>query len=118
MFLVQTVLALQPAGAAVPIAWLLFAFFAASSTTGYIVVGQMFPREQMARVSTAANTLTLVAAFVLQTAIGWILDLWPRTPAGGWDPRGYSAALALSAAMQVLVSIPLLAGGAVWRAKS
>jgi MFS family permease len=118
MLLVQTVLALQPAGAAVPIAWLLFAFFAASSTTGYIVVGQMFPREQMARVSTAANTLTLVAAFVLQTAIGWILDLWPRTPAGGWDPRGYSAALALSAAMQVLVSIPLLAGGAVWRAKS
>ena len=116
MFLVQILLALQPSGAAVPIAWLLFAFFAASSTTGYIVVGQMFPREQMARVSTAANTVTLVGAFVLQSAIGWVLDLWPRTAAGGWDPRGYSAALALSATVQALLAVPLLRS--TWRAKS
>ena len=116
MFLVQIVLALQPSGAAVPIAWLLFAFFAAASTSGYIVVGQMFPRDQMARVSTTANTLTLVGAFFLQSAIGWILDLWPRTAAGGWDPRGYSAALALSAAVQALLAIPLLR--VTWRTKS
>ena len=118
LVLAQIALALQPAGAAVPIVWLLFAFFAAASTTGYIVVGQMFPREQMARVSTAANTLTLVGAFLLQTAIGWILDLWPRTATGGWDPRGYSAALALSATIQVLLAIPLFTGGALWRARS
>lgn len=118
MVLTQIALALQPRGAAVPVLWLLFAFFAAASTTGYIVVGQMFPREQMARVSTAANTVTLVGAFLLQTAIGWILDLWPRTPAGGWDPRGYSVALAGSAALQVLLAIPLFTGGALWRAKS
>ena len=116
MFLVQVALALQPSGAAVPIAWLLFAFFAASSTTGYIVVGQMFPRDQMARVSTAANTVTLVGAFVLQSAIGWILDLWPRTAGGGWDPRGYSAALALSATIQVLLAVPLLR--VIWLEKS
>jgi MFS family permease len=118
LILAQIALALQPAGAAVPVVWLVFAFFAAASTTGYIVVGQMFPREQMARVSTAANTLTLVGAFVLQSLIGWILDLWPRTPSGGWDPRGYSAALVLSAVMQVLLAIPLFSGGALWRAKS
>jgi sugar phosphate permease len=118
MVLVQVALALQPGGAVVPVVWLLFAFFAAASTTGYIVVGQMFPREQMARVSTAANTLTLAGAFVLQTAIGWVLDLWPRAPAGGWDPRGYSVALAGSAAIQVLLAVPLLQGGALWRARS
>ena len=118
MVLTQIGLALQPRGAAVPVLWLLFAFFAAASTTGYIVVGQMFPREQMARVSTAANTLTLVGAFLLQSSIGWVLDLWPRTPAGGWDPRGYSVALAGSAALQVLLAIPLFTGGALWRAKS
>lgn len=118
LVLAQIALALQPGGAAVPIAWLLFAFFAAASTTGYVVVGQMFPREQMARVSTAANTLTLVGAFLLQTAVGWLLDLWPRTATGGWDPRGYSTALALSAAIQALLAIPLLAGGAKWRARS
>src|SRR3954447_4391659 len=65
LVLAQIVLALQPAGAAVPIVWLVFSFFAAASTTGYVVVGQMFPREHMARVSTAANTLTLSGAFVL-----------------------------------------------------
>ena len=114
----QIVLALQPAGAAVPVVWLLFAFFAAASTNGYIVVGQMFPREQMARVSTAANTITLVGAFILQSAIGWILDLWPRTTSGGWDPRGYSAALAVSVVIQMLLAIPLFARGSLWRARS
>ena len=104
----QIGLALQPRGAAVTILWVLFAFFSAGATSGYVVVGQMFPSEQMGRVSTAANTLTLVGAFVLQTSIGWILDLWPRTAGGGWDPRGYSAALAISAVIQALVAAQLL----------
>jgi hypothetical protein len=68
----------------------------------------MFPREQMGRVSTAVNTLTLVGAFVLQSVIGALLDLWPRTADGGWDPRGYSAALWLSAAIQVIVAVRLV----------
>jgi sugar phosphate permease len=104
----QIGLALQPSGAAVTILWVLFAFFSAGATSGYVAVGQMFPSEQMGRVSTAANTLTLGGAFVLQTSIGWILDLWPRTADGGWDPRGYSAALVVSALIQVLVAAPLL----------
>ncbi len=106
----QIGLALRPSGAAVPVLWALFAFFAAGSTPGYVTVGQMFPREQMGRVSTAANTLTLVGAFVLQAVIGAMLDLWPRTANGGWDPRGYSAALALSIAIQVIVAARLLRG--------
>jgi hypothetical protein len=62
----------------------------------------MFPTDQIGRVATAVNTLTLVGAFVLQAAIGWILDLWPRTATGGWDPNAYSAALVLSAVVQLL----------------
>ncbi|HZC78640.1 MAG TPA: MFS transporter [Ktedonobacterales bacterium] len=104
----QVVLALQPGGAAVPAAWVLFAFCAAGSTPGYVIVGQMFPREQMGRVSTAANTLTLIGAFVLQTVIGALLDLWPRTTDGGWDPRGYSVALALSVVIQIVVVLRLI----------
>jgi hypothetical protein len=107
----QIGLALQPAGAAVTILWVLFAFFAAGSTSGYVAVGQMFPPGQMGRVSTAANTLTLGGAFLLQVIIGWILDLWPRTTEGGWDPRGYSAALALSVLIQALLAARLLLGG-------
>ena len=85
--------------------WVIFAFCGAGGPTGYIAVGQMFPVEQTARVATAINALTLGCAFVLQAAIGAILDQWPRTASGGWDPHGYSAALALSVGMQVAVAI-------------
>jgi len=104
----QVGLMLQPTGdAAVTVLWLLFAFFGAAGPSGYVAVGQMFPPEQMGRVSTAINTLTLSGAFLLQAAIGWILDLWPRTAAGGWDPRGYSAALLLSVAVQLVIAARL-----------
>ena len=85
--------------------WVLFAFCGAGGPAGYIAVGQMFPVEQTARVATAINALTLGCAFLLQAAIGAILDQWPRTASGGWDPHGYSAALALSVGVQVLVAI-------------
>jgi predicted MFS family arabinose efflux permease len=108
----QVGLALQPAGlAAVTILWVVFAFCAAGAAPGYVAVGQMFPAEQTARVATAVNTLTLGGAFLLQATIGWILDLWPRTAAGGWDPAGYSAALALSVAVQAVLAARLLRMG-------
>jgi hypothetical protein len=70
----------------------------------------MFPPEQTARVATAVNSLTLVGAFLLQAAVGGVLDLWPRTASGGWDPRGYSAALAISLVLQLVVAARLLGG--------
>jgi predicted MFS family arabinose efflux permease len=107
----QIGLALQPtAPLVVGILWMLFAFCVAGATAGYISVGQMFPHEQTARVATAVNTLTLGAAFVLQAAVGWILDLWPRAASGGWEPRGYSAALACSLLLQVFVAARLFGG--------
>jgi MFS family permease len=115
----QIGLALQPKGAAtVTILWVAFAFFASGGATGYVAVGQMFPPEQMGRVSTATNTLTLGGAFLLQSAIGWILDLWPRTAAGGWDPKGYSAALILSVAVQLIVAVRLAGSATPWRRRA
>ena len=107
----QIGLALQPtAPLVVGALWMVFAFCVAGATAGYITVGQMFPPGQTARVATAVNTLTLGAAFALQAAVGWILDLWPRTAAGGWEPRGYSAALAGSLVLQVFIAARLLGG--------
>jgi predicted MFS family arabinose efflux permease len=107
----QIGLALQPtAPLVVGGLWMLFAFCVAGATAGYITVGQMFPPGQTARVATAVNTLTLGAAFVLQAAVGWVLDLWPRTGTGGWDPRGYSAALAGSLALQLFIAARLIGG--------
>jgi hypothetical protein len=115
----QIGLALQPASVtAVTALWVLFAFFAAGAASGYVAVGQMFPAEQVGRVATAVNTLTLGGAFLLQAAIGWTLDLWPRTAAGGWDPQGYSAALVLSAAIQLFVAARLSSWTTPWRQRS
>ncbi len=116
LLVAQVGLMLQPTGAAsVMLLWVMFAFFASGGPAGYVAIGQMFPAEQMGRVSTAINTLTLAGAFLLQAAIGWILDLWPRTPGEGWDPRGYSAALALSVAVQLFVAVRLAGSTAFWR---
>lgn len=101
-------LILQPSGVAtVTVLWTLFAFFSAGGPAGYVAVGQMFPAEQMGRVAAAINTLTLAGAFLLQAVIGWLLDLWPRTPADGWDPRGYSAALAVSVVVHLFLAARL-----------
>lgn len=115
----QIGLMLQPAGAAaVTVLWVMFAFCAAGGPTGYVAVGQMFPREQMGRVSTAVNTLTLVGAFLLQSVTGWILDLWPRGASGGWDPRGYSAALMLSVVVQLFLAARLAGWATPWRRRA
>ena len=98
----QVGLMLQPTNALAVISlWALFAFCAAGGPTAYIAVGQMFPVEQTARIATAINTLTLCGAFALQAVIGVILDLWPRTAAGGWDANAYSTALAVSIAVHL-----------------
>ena len=119
LLIAEVGLILQPRDATtVTILWMLFAFFTSGGPSGYVAVGQMFPAEQVGRVSTAINTLTLGGAFLLQSMIGWILDLWPRTPSHGWDPRGYSAALMLSVLLHALLAAGLLGWTPRWRRPS
>ena len=94
--------------------WLAIAVFGTAGPVGYIAVCQMFPPEQTGRVSTAVNTLTLGFAFLVQAAIGWILDLWPRTASDGWDPDGYSWALALTVVLQALAALAMATAQRRW----
>ena len=104
--LLQVGLMLQPRQPAVVLAlFLAMAVFGAGGSVGYVVVNQMFPPELTGRVSTAVNTVALGGAFLVQAAIGWILDLWPRTASGGWDPDGYSWALGLTAVLQAVAAV-------------
>lgn len=82
--------------------WAAFPFFASAGPPGYAAIAQRFEVAVMGRVSTAINALTLAGAFGLQALIGWLLDFWPRTAAGGWDPAGYGWAMGLAIAAQVL----------------
>jgi predicted MFS family arabinose efflux permease len=106
MVLLQAGLMLQPRQPSVVLVlWLAIAVLGTAGPVGYIAVAQMFPPDQTGRVSTAVNTLTLGGAFLVQAAIGWILDLWPRTASDGWHPDGYSWALALTLALQALAAL-------------
>lgn len=89
----------------VTLLWSALALIAAAGPPGYAVIAQLFPVEQMGRVSTVINTVVLGGAFAMQSLIGWILDLWPRTAAGGWDVAGYRWALGLSMAMQAIALV-------------
>ena len=80
--------------------WFAFAFAAAVGPPSYAVVGQRFPPELAGRVATAINAAMLALVFFLQNAIGWVLDLWPRLPDGGWHPAGYGWALGMTLLLQ------------------
>jgi MFS family permease len=84
--------------------WFLFSFCGSVGVAGYAAMGQGFPPELQGRVATAINFSMLLLVFVLQTGIGAILDLWPRTAAGGWNPAGYAVALGVTFLLQALAA--------------
>lgn len=106
----QLLLITQPVGnlAVLGAIWFLFALFSAAGPAGYAAIGQRFGAELAGRVATAINVTMLVLVFLLQNAIGWILDLWPRTESGGWDAAGYGWALAMTLAMQGIAALWML----------
>ena len=110
LWLTQILLILDPIThpAAIGALWFLFAFLSSAGPSGYAAVAQRFPPELAGRVGTAINGTMLVFVFVLQNAIGWILDLWPRTATGGWDAGGYGWALGLTALLQAVAAVWML----------
>jgi len=100
----QLVFALAPPSGAVALcmAWGGFALAASAGPIAYAAIGQRFGTELAGRVATAINATMLALVFVLQTGVGAVLDLWPRTADGGWDPGGYRAALLGTASLQAL----------------
>jgi len=113
IWLVQVLLILHPFQDAWLIGgcWFLFSFLSSAAVSGYAAIGQRFPPDIAGRVNTAINFSMLVLVVILQNAIGWILDLWPRTSTGGWDGQGYGWAMAMTLVLQVLTTAGMLRGG-------
>jgi hypothetical protein len=84
--------------------WFVFSFCGSVGVAGYAAMGQGFPPELQGRVATAINFAMLVLVFAFQTGIGAILDVWPRTASGGWDPAGYAVALSATFLLQALAA--------------
>ncbi|MGE0226531.1 MAG: MFS transporter [Acetobacteraceae bacterium] len=110
IWLLQITLILRPSGhpAAIGALWFGFSFVSAAGPAGYSAVAQRFPPEVAGRIGTALNFTMLVFVFILQNVIGWVLDLWPRTAAGGWNPVGYDWAMGLTVLLQAMSVVWLL----------
>ena len=98
---VQVLLAAQWTALALP-AWMLFGFFGASGILSYAALPQGFPTQMAGRVITGLNVFTFAGAFAAQWGIGWIINLWPAAPGGGYAPEGYQAAFWVMIGLQAL----------------
>ncbi|MCX7932714.1 MAG: MFS transporter [Rhodovarius sp.] len=85
--------------------WSCFALCGATSAAAYAAVAQGFPPALAGRVSTAVNAGMLCLTFLLQTAIGLVLDLWPRRADGGWQAAGYGWAMGGTLLLQILAML-------------
>jgi sugar phosphate permease len=94
-----------PSAAASYVAWAVIAGAGAATVLSYSILGDYFPKEIAGQASAALNLLHIGGAFVLQEAIGLIVNQW--TSQGGHYPAlAYKTALALIALLQV--------GGIAW----
>ena len=91
------------AGAAWP--WILYGLSAPFSMLVYPHLSRHFPLAYAGRANTALNVLVFVLAFSIQAAVGWVIDFWPESAAGGFPPAAYQAALGAALAVQLVAYI-------------
>jgi len=81
--------------------WVLFGFFGTSGILSYTALSYSFPKTLSGRVTTSINLLVFVVAFILQWAIGAIINQWETTTAGNYHPSGYQAGFLMVFGLQV-----------------
>jgi len=73
--------------------WAAFVFCGTAATLAHSILTRRYPRDMAGRINTALNTFTFFGIFAGLWATGAILNQWPPSGAG-YDPRGYTWALA------------------------
>ncbi len=80
----------------------LYSFFSTSGIIPFSALPQQFPKHLAGRVITLVNVMVFASAFAIQWGIGAIIDLWPTTASGNYNPLGYQAAFGMLLVSQVL----------------
>ncbi|HTS54553.1 MAG TPA: MFS transporter [Burkholderiales bacterium] len=80
------------------VAWVGYGFFGTAGSLCYAILPRRFPTALAGRANTALNAMVFTSAFVVQWAMGAVINLWPAM-ASGYDPRGYRIGFALALAM-------------------
>lgn len=102
---VQALICFNP-GLPVLLLWILFGFFGTSGVLSYSALSSYFPKAMSGRVTTGLNLLVFISAFILQWAVGAVIQLWETDPAGNYHPSGYQAGF--------LTALILQAAGLLW----
>ncbi len=81
--------------------WIAFGFFGTSGILSYTALSSSFPKELSGRVTTGINLMVFIAAFILQWAIGAVINLWEISSSGNYHVDGYKTAFLIILALQI-----------------
>jgi predicted MFS family arabinose efflux permease len=84
-----------------PITWVVFGMTGQVAVLAYPWLSSYFGAALSARANTAVNLVLFLTAFGAQYAIGAIIDLFPTSASGGYDPRGYQVSFGVFFVVQL-----------------
>jgi predicted MFS family arabinose efflux permease len=90
--------------------WVVFGMTGQVAVLAYPWLSSYFGAAWSGRANTAMNLVLFLFAFGAQYAIGAIIDLFPTSAAGGYDPRGYQVGFGAFLAAQILALVWYLPG--------
>ena len=82
--------------------WVTFGMMGQVAILAYPWLASHYGAARSGRAQTAMNLLIFAAAFAAQATIGWIIDQFPATATGAYDPRGYQLGFGALLALQLL----------------
>jgi MFS family permease len=97
----QVVIILEPSSLYL-VAWAVFGMTGQAAVLAYPWLSSYFGSRLSGRSNTAVNLLMFLAAFIIQYAVGAIIDLFPVSPDGRYDPRAYRVAFGALLAVQLV----------------
>jgi predicted MFS family arabinose efflux permease len=91
------------------LSWSVFVMTGSTAVLAYPWLASYFGVALSGRSNTAVNLLMFGMAFLVQAAVGWVIDLYPKSAAGGYAPEAYRVAFAIVLGLQVVALIWYLA---------
>lgn len=84
------------------VSWSLFAMTGHTAVLAYPWLASYFGAARSGRSNTAVNLLMFGTAFAVQAAVGWVIDLYPKSATGGYAPEAYRVAFSIVLGLQAL----------------
>jgi hypothetical protein len=80
--------------------WVVIAAAGATTVLSFAILGEYYPKQMSGRANAALNLLHVGGAFVLQSATGCIIAMWPQTH-GAYPAEAHQAAMGIMLLLQL-----------------